>query len=422
MVQNIKDLLEIFKKANINLTEKDFNYSPYVKIFMINFLNSHENFDDELKKCFEKIYWKNPDLVKEIILCIYKLAEKYEKELKLSADKYQKEILNNLTLSSILPTLEECEVELTNLINYDPYITINNFINDIDNINDYQIESKTREDTINKITSYEEFTKLSEQDKFNFYTNISLLYDAICEYEFIKKYEPLIKDIKAIYEKKDELKDELKNKLDAISKLYKDKDKLDKALEKCNKDLEKILNKKKSIFNKKDNTKKINEFKNKITIAEKNLDDKINEIEKEYENIFDVEFNNLVITSLNESSTIYDGLYLYLKYITKLNMSLTKYYPNEENTEKLREEFTKFIYNPGNIILNTLKLKDNIEFNTLIEGKYKLYNINCTVTEENKDLKKCLDYLLKDFYLNKCPKSREDIKLACEINKITKEN
>ena len=420
--KHIKDLLEIFNKANIKLTENDFNYSPYVRTFMTTFINSHENFDEELKKCFEDIYWKNPDIVKEIILCIYKITEKYGKELKIYADKYQEEILNNIKVSSILPSLEKEEEKLESLINYDPMTTINNFINDVENINDYQIDSKIREDNINKITNYEEFTKLSEQDKINFYNNINLLYEAICEYEFIKKYEPLIKDIKTIYDKKDELKDELKTKLETISKLYKEKDKLDKDLLKCNNNLEKVENKKKSFFNKKDNTKKINELKNKITIAINNLDSKIDEIEKEYENIFDVEFNNLVITSLNESSTIYDGLYLYLKYITKLNMSLTKYYPNEENTEKLREEFTRFIYNTGNIILNTLKLKDNIEFNTLIEGKYKLYNINCTVSEENKDLKKCLEYLLKDYYLNKCPKSREDIKLAYEINKITKEN
>ena len=86
--KNIKLFIEKFRALGITLTENDFNYSQYTSQFMKVFFeeSANGNLDSErLKKSFEEIYWKCPDIVTHIELNMrylyYLNSKKIEKEL-----------------------------------------------------------------------------------------------------------------------------------------------------------------------------------------------------------------------------------------------------------------------------------------------------------------------------------------------------
>ena len=86
---NIKEYLDIFKNYGITFTADDFCYSDSTNEYMTAYLNEYNNnsldSSDVLKKAFENIYWKCPDIVTHIELnlrYLYHLnAKKIEKEL-----------------------------------------------------------------------------------------------------------------------------------------------------------------------------------------------------------------------------------------------------------------------------------------------------------------------------------------------------
>ena len=57
----IKRIIESFKKIEINLTSEDFIFSNDAKEYMKMLLEEHSK--EEIKECFEKIYWKNSDII-----------------------------------------------------------------------------------------------------------------------------------------------------------------------------------------------------------------------------------------------------------------------------------------------------------------------------------------------------------------------
>ena len=86
--ENIKKYLNILKDFDVNVTPEDFVYSDfayeYMMVFFEEFKTGNLN-SEKLKKTFENIYWKCPDIVTHIELNLryiyYLNAKKIEKEL-----------------------------------------------------------------------------------------------------------------------------------------------------------------------------------------------------------------------------------------------------------------------------------------------------------------------------------------------------
>ena len=75
----IKRILESFKKVEIELTSAEFNFNADVKEYIEMILSNHK--PEEIKECFERVYWKNSDIVKILELNFESIYLKYEKKI-----------------------------------------------------------------------------------------------------------------------------------------------------------------------------------------------------------------------------------------------------------------------------------------------------------------------------------------------------
>ena len=100
--EDIKKSIEIFNIVGVRLTKDSFNYSIYVNKYMSLFLEELKNNNleiEKLKRCFEEIYWKCPDLITEIA---FNLSNLYYQNKKLFDKYYNNEknkLLNELNLT-----------------------------------------------------------------------------------------------------------------------------------------------------------------------------------------------------------------------------------------------------------------------------------------------------------------------------------
>ena len=88
-------VITIFNKVGIKLTSNDFNYTKYVNNYMKEFFNNINNLDSiELKKTFDEIYWKCPDLIIELELNIRYLYLKNKDKFNKYVNSLNKEMLS----------------------------------------------------------------------------------------------------------------------------------------------------------------------------------------------------------------------------------------------------------------------------------------------------------------------------------------
>ena len=78
----IKNILESFKRVDINITVEDFDFNDLASEYMNQIINN-KSFE-ELKKTFEEIYWKNSEIIKIIEINFKSIYLKYERRI----DKY----------------------------------------------------------------------------------------------------------------------------------------------------------------------------------------------------------------------------------------------------------------------------------------------------------------------------------------------
>ena len=62
--QDIENAIKIFENVGLRLSWKDFCYNPYVTVYMKAFFQNRDNLSfDDLKKCFDSVYWKCPNII-----------------------------------------------------------------------------------------------------------------------------------------------------------------------------------------------------------------------------------------------------------------------------------------------------------------------------------------------------------------------
>ena len=392
---DIKKAILIFKEVGINLTKDDFNYSVYVNKYMTEFLEelNKDNLDiNNLKKCFEEIYWQCPDLIIEIS---FNLSHLYYQNIKLFEKKYN-EIKNklleeiNLSEKELIDKYKECTNKEEEQEKYSIEKIVNDFLNKSLKINDY-------EDT--KIDSY--YQSINDNNK-----NIEIIKKiktSLIEYKYYKEYSYIINDILNIYKEKNKYKDIFKNKLKEIKKIN---NKIIGITKKY------LKNEKNRWFYNKDKQKKLLINSENEIINLKNIYEEL-EINKFYELIFNID----------ETKTLYDILkisssyYIYIKELIKKNFEGIT---NEEIDNKIFE-IKQFINNYSILIINNISITEERNIAQIISNKYKLLGVDISSENIENNLETIIDTLEKIILRNIIDNSSityKDIDFICKVKEI----
>lgn len=359
----IKQIILIFKNINIELTIKDFNYTYYVNLYMTKFLENKSQ--EELKLCFEDIYFKAPTLFKQISLNFKYL---YYTNIKKFLDYYknlENKMLENTSSKEIYNKFFNLNDEYLKLVLEDKYTISNKLIN-----GEFNIKNYTKENIINTFKLFIN-KDILEENIINYKDIMLKLLKSLIEYQGYLKYSFIIDDLKNKYNDKDKYKNISLNK-------YKELNKKQNNLFKINKKINKLL---------------YGRFKNKnkanlLITTSINI---INELEKIYieyeESLFLETFLNLDIdVNIFDLLNISLGSYTYLIKIFKQEYSdLT----NEEIELEINK-YIRFIRETKFTVLNHYLVNDSNELDYIIIDKYNLLGLDL-----NKDsLKNDLDNLI----------------------------
>ena len=360
--KDIKKALDVFSLVGINLLAEDFNYSYYSGNYMKKFLSEEVN-EELLKKEFEEIYWKCPDIITHITLNFKYLYYKNKKKFDLYYDNVVMDLLNK----NILIEYKELLKKRNNLIRNNAYLLQNSLLDGTLNISDYSI------DKINK--AYKYVIDDSPTEKIN--SDIKKLYHSAIEYNSYLEFDYIIDDIKELYKDKDKYKNVYQNTKKEI-------DKIEKRILKSDKGKLMLLFKNK--FN------KTNKSDNKINMDIDNLKNLYEELEKNYflERIASLEEN----TMISDIFLLAESNYNYLIELLK---------KKEKDVSEIGK-LSLFVYNPYNYIFNNILISDDKDIDLLIMDRYNLFGFNLTKEKLDKDninnLIKELEIILNSIVMN----------------------
>lgn len=361
--KDIIKTLTIFSTVGVTLTEEDFNYSYYSDKYMRKILLQSTS-EEELKKHFEEIYWKCPNIITHITLNLKHLYYKNKKKF----DLYYENKVKELEDKNIIEKYKELYVEKEQKVNNNAYLLQNNFLEGKLNIGDYTL------DRINK--AYKSVIDYFPTEKVN--SDILKLYHSLIEYKNYLEFDYIINDIKELYKEKDKYKNIYNNKKKEI-------DKLERTLSKTNRKVFRLILKGKQ--------DKIDVLNSKINIDINNLKNLYEELEKDY-------FLEK-ISLLEDSTTIYDILLLAVSNYNYLIELLKKSGREPEEINKLNN----FINNPHNSILNNILIEEEKDLCMLIMDRYNLFGFNLTKEKLEKDniesLIKNLEIILNSMVMNR---------------------
>lgn len=391
---SIGEMLDKFLLVGVELKKEDFKYSLSLYKYICAYfeLYSDSDFKNKIKNTFDSLYWECPNLVLHIFLAFMLLLEKHK-------DKFENYIKHK-TIQDI--SYDDGLENLNNLIkNYydkllaDKYLNYQKFANGELRIEEYLEGSPNKNEIISKFIEYDKYTSLSLEERKRFYNQIKGIYDDLCEYLFIEKYNYIIIKVKEIYQNKN-------NYVNNYSAFMKKIKTLNKQRERLNKKLMAIYS-------------KINDKSNKMMLKKYNnlfnkLNNTINEIIINYSNYDEVLINNDIINKLNEDSTYYDVFKLFENHYSYLVNTI-----KDNNGDY--EEYQKFLYSPYLNISKSISFTSDLDILNKISSKYELFNININLSDLNK-LKDDLEYIIRIGYFDINNFNLDDFKLIFDIKKI----
>jgi len=340
---NILECINIFEKVGINIKSDDFNFSEYSNKYMNVLLNDSEN----IKECFEDIYWQCPELFNHIELNIkhlyYKNEKVFDKYINSLKDKFLKQYPD--ALNTYKDLLIKFDYNKSTSLNRG----LNKFIDNIWNINDYQEI---------KIDKYYQFFTNDKEDIETINDEIYKLSRSIDEYKNYLYFEYIINDLKDKYKNKKDQKSNLKKQIKTIKKL-------EKTIIK--------LNKKRKNISK--------------------LSDLIKELDGKYDELDIIKFNDKIYRYTNETSSINDLLsiacsnYLYI-------VNCIKESNNNRDFDKEQESLMEFILSPYNTIIMNILPNDEKDISLIISDRYKLSNFN--LIKDNLTQEEYLDEIINN--------------------------
>ncbi len=380
--KNIFKAIKIFELAGIKLSSSDFNYTGYVHQYMDVFFKYQSNLDnDNLKKCFNSIYWQCPELIIQLELNIRYLYLKNKKVFEKYIVNFNQKLLSSFNdgEDSLVKDYAYLRNKIETLFDDDKENLIYDFYHENLNIDDYTDEKM--KGIIDKYFSS------SDEKCFN------NLLCSLKEYKDYKKFLNLIDKIRQLY-KEDLEKGFLDKRLKQISKL---ESKLFGLVKKSDKRLSLT----------------------KVDKYEPQINDLINQIKIIYDEIDKNILKVKIKEHLKDNSTIFKGLLLiYRNYsigvnvLKELNNGLTY-----DELNNMLDELAQFVLNPKNTIITNFTFLEEISIESVIVSNYRLFNVNIDEGSLNdfegmiSDLEKIKNYYnLKRFNIS--------ISELCNVKKI----
>lgn len=405
----ISKVIRLFEKASIKLTASDFDYSVYSYEYMIVFFESLDksSFNDDMKDIFDKLYWECPNLITHLKLSIRYLSSKYKKELEVYYTKDNEEVMQKcgVSLENIGETFDRLIKDMKEKMRKDSFLLSNKFFNGTLSIYDYMDGSPSSRKSFNKFLFDKEFEELDEKSKNDFNDEISSIKDVVVELKGFNKYRPIIMDIKERYKNKDSFKDVYQNKLKEINS---EEVKREKLFKKYYGKESKFL-----IF-----TKKINRDALKVEINEQ-----VKLLDRLYDELDDAKINDVIYKNLDDTSTLYDALYVCASFYSYFKKMCDKLEFNSDDVKYLKEyhSFYEFIITPTNSFITKSKLNEDTDINNVIYEKYKLLNINITMDDLTDNLLRLeddIDFVNLVNNIKSSDISLEDIKFIVDFRRI----
>ena len=384
--ENINAFINKFKDLGIELSEEDFNYSPYtneyMKVFFEDGITSGDFSSEKLKKAFEKIYWKCPHIVTHIELNMrylyYINSKKIEKELNSRNEKILSDM--NLDKNGLVKNFFEMNKELLTLQRTDSKAILDKFLNDEWKIKDFGEKDMS---VLYERLSAKNYFSASPKEQEEINDNFVKLLNTLYEYNAYIKYKFIIDDLKEKYKHKDTLQDsyEKKNK-----ELRQKEQELLKENKKYKRNL-KMSKKAWLIFIRKKLEKKVYEFP-VVSNA------KIKELKNLYLELDEEVVNSRIVEFVDDNCTIKYMFKIVISFYTYAYKLAKEYYKDDPDIdiEQELQGLMDFINQPYKVMLNNIKLAEESEITSIIANRYKILNINL----EQEDLEENLDTLLED--------------------------
>lgn len=415
--KTIEKLIEVFRKAGIELKNSDFKYTCYVNEYMTEFFTCNGDYS-RLSETFEKIYWYNPNIIEHIELNFRKLIKKYkstfeqyiksEQDTLLSNNNFKNyDELNDALKKKYKELLESKEESLYDIIDMAKKSNIE--------INNYFPDSKFRTTaysglTISKV-DYED-PKVMEK----VLDTLRRLKINALEYQSYLKFLPLFNHFKDKYEKQESVESNNASLKTIESQISTKESKLESINNQ-------IFNEPKPLSN------IINLITKKKPESLKNLKIESLKLAKELYDLYyqqeKLQFENKIISLKNDSLLlISDVVKLYYSYSFFKREVIKEVYELTDYKEiiNLCDEFDKFASNPTNIIINGINTFEESDVASVICNKYRLENINLEIADLDEDnipaLINKIDFVIRINKIENSDLSIEKIWFIVENNQI----
>ena len=393
----IFDLIEKYKEAGINLKASDFSYSPIFYQYMKAFFNNIKDLNNkELTDAFEKLYWKESNIINHIELTFKSLYYKYQKSLdeycSIKQQKLAKDY-NNSIVKKYQTLKIENDIQDTSIVNI-----YNKFVTKELNPSDF-----TKEKIDKVMSNYIDIIKVNENNYETVIKEFVKLKHTLQEYSYLLKYNYIIEDLKKLYAEKDKYKGVVKTKQADIKKSEKKIEDSAKKVYLLNKEkdiklglLYKITKAMWASKNRKNKDEVIDSLYMTIDnqiIETKALYDEL-EMDKFNEKLMAFTDNNEIISLLK----LANSYYIYQDKVTE----------NQEfDTEEAIKEVNEFIMNPYNNLINNINIENNKDIKQIISDKYELSSINipAETLEDVTTIEQVISDIDKMVYYNVISKS-----------------
>lgn len=381
--QDIENAIKIFENVGLRLSWKDFCYNPYVTVYMEAFFQNRDNLPfDDLKKCFDSVYWKCPNIIFYIGLnfkyLYYRYYKKFDRCYLSSGDE---------EYSSIKKKYFDCYVELMNKKNNSRGNLIQLFFSGSYSIGEYNNEK--RDSYRNNISDY--CIDNGVIDSF---------YSCLKEYKFYLDYQFLIDHFKSIYLEKDKYKDCYKKLLKEIKK---DEKKLFLKVKKYH-FLLKWKKDEKALILLLDINNLLDSLKDKYSLLE------VNKVREK-------------ISFMNDNVSYYCIFDFLLGYFTYLRTLFEERYPDysfDEITRAIDDFYDRFISLSYQVI-NHIMVKEDVNIPQIIADHYRLLNLKVIDSSIASDLDVVMDNVFKLKVIDLMDKlhlSYDDMLFLCNVKKL----
>ena len=390
---NIDSFLKIFESFGITLTSEDFDYSQFVNEYMRSFFAERAAgglASEALKKVFEQMYWKCPNIVTHIELNMRYLYfinyKKIEKELNSRNEKVLS--YTQTDKNGLVKKYFELNKDLIKLKRKDPKAIWDKFYTEQWKSKEYS--EKDMSVLYDKLCSKDYFeSSPDEREEIN--KNFGKLLNTLEEYKVYVRFKYIIDDLALKYKNKDSFKGSYASKSKELRK--KEKGLLKEASK--NKLILKYINHPIFTFFKKKWERKIYEFPVSSNAQIKELKELYDELDVEQVNTKIAEFvdDNCSIKYMFKIATSY---YTYAYNLVK------EHFKDDEmfDVEKELQVLIDFIDQPYKVMLNNIKLVEEPNIQSILANRYKILNINIekeALDEENieaftSDVEKIVNY------------------------------